>query len=143
MAPVVMQVVEERRFFLRIGLFTVAAGVVYWFLSYEAAGSLMLVLVGIATVVLVSLLRPFSDESGTRSGPLGIARDLLTFEDRSADSSPIELAEPAFPSLSLQPVMLSMGAGALAVGMVFGAWLWIPGALLFAGAAWRWLTELD
>ena len=138
-----MQVVEERRFFLRIGLFTIGAGIVYWFLSYEAAGSLMLVLVGVATVVLISLLRPFSDERATGSGPLGIARDLLTFEDRGDDPSPIELADPTFPSLSLQPVMLSVGAGAVAVGMVFGAWLWIPGAILFAGAAWRWLTELD
>ena len=135
--------VEERRFFLRIGLFTIGAGTIYWFLSHEAAGALMLVLVGVATVVLISLLHPFADESGTRSGPLGMARDLLTFEDRSDDSSPIELIDPAFPSISLQPVMLSVGAGALAVGMVFGAWLWIPGALLFAGAAWRWLTELD
>ena len=139
--------IEERRFFLRIGLFTIVAGTAYWFLSYEAAGALMLVLVGLATIVLIALLAPYSDESGTRSGALGIARDLLTFEDRPDDSgltsSPIELAEPSFPSLSLQPVLLATGAAAIAVGMVFGAWLWLPGAFIFGAAAWRWLTELD
>ncbi len=133
--------VEERRFFLRIGLFTILAGAVYWFLSYEAAGSFMLLLVGIATVVLVRLLRPYSDERRARSGPLGIARDLLTFEDRA--DTPIELADPAFPTLSLQPLMLSVGAASVAIGMIFGAWLWLPGAVIAAAAAWRWLTELD
>ena len=139
--------IEERRFFLRIVLFAIIAGTVYWFLSYEAAGSVMLVLVGVATIVLIALLRPYSDEGDTGSGPLGIAKDLLTFEERSDEvgvtSSPIELAEPIFPSLSLQPVLLASGVAAIAVGMVFGAWLWLPGAFLFAAAAWRWLTELD
>lgn len=150
---------EERRIYIRIALFTAAAALVYWFVSYERAGTALLVFVTGAAVGLAMMLGRLATEPD-----VSVIRKLLdlgTFEEPSETAgaehspavgpagapgteevSPLVLAEAPFPALSLQPLLLAVGAGAVTAGLVFGAWLWLPGAVVVVTAGWRWLVEL-
>lgn len=130
--------IEERRFFLRTAAYALLIGVVYWFVSYEPAGTVMLVVLGLAagaaTVLLAGLSR--AARGGTRLS------DLVTFEEPGeAAPAPLQLAEQTFPVASLEPLMLALAAGAISGGMVFGAWLWLPGVLLLAATGWHWFVH--
>lgn len=133
--------IEERRFFLRTALFATGIAVVYWFVSYEAAGSVMLLAIGLSAAFLMIVLRRHTTE--LKRGPLETAThivgDIVTFEEPDEGSaSPLAIDEGPMPVMSYPPLALAIGAGAVAGGLVFGAWLWLPGAALVAGAGWRW-----
>ncbi|HWC13157.1 MAG TPA: cytochrome c oxidase subunit 4 [Actinomycetota bacterium] len=151
---------EERRIYVRIALFTAAAAAVYWFVSYERAGTALLVFVTgaaaglavmlgrVATEPDVSLLRKLLDLGTFEEAP-ETARakhdrpvDPAERASNEPDVSPLVLAEAPFPALSLQPLLLAIGAGAITTGLVFGAWLWVPGGVVVVAAGWRWLVEL-
>lgn len=133
--------IEERRFFLRTALFATAVAIVYWFLSYEAAGSVMLLAIGLTAGFLMLVMRHHTGEA--RRGPLGVLHDAATFENPDEGAAgPLAIQEGPLPAMSLPPLIVATGAGAITGGMVFGAWLWLPGAVVVALGAWRWLTEL-
>ena len=128
---------EERRFFLRTAAFAIGIAVVYWFVSYEAAGSVMLLAIGLTALFLTFVLRRHTNEP--RRGPLETARAIVTFEEPDeAAPAPLAIEDAPMPVMSYPPLALALGAGAVAGGLVFGAWLWLPGAALIAGAGWRW-----
>jgi hypothetical protein len=138
--------IEERRFFLRTALFASVIAVVYWFVSYETAGSVMLLAIGLSAMFLMVVLRRHTNEP--ERGPLETARhltmEIVTFEDpEEGSASPLAIEEGAMPAMSYPPLAVAVGAGAVAGGLVFGAWLWLPGAALVVGAAWRWYAQLD
>src|SRR5438093_9652439 len=56
---------EELRFFLRTAAYTAVIGVLYWIVSYEWAGSVMLAFVAVATGLVVVVF--FTDVRATRS----------------------------------------------------------------------------
>ncbi len=133
---------EERRVFYRIGSYALLVAPIYWFVSYEVAGTVLLGATAIACVALAVMLGRNATEP--HRTVVQRAKDVATFEDeRGPEVQPLVLAEQAFPTLSLQPPLVGLAAGAIATGLVFGAWLWVPGAVLFAAGCWRWFTELD
>ena len=126
---------EEARVFLRTAVYAIAVAAIYWFVSYEVAGTVLLLVLGLAASTLTMML-----PSG-RVRPTRLPLDVATFGD---DETPaLGLEEAPLPSLSVQPLFLAIGAAVVTLGLVFGAWLWLPGVLIVAGAAWAWLTELD
>lgn len=127
---------EEGRVFLRTAVYALGVALVYWFVSYEVAGTVMLVVLGIAAAALTAML-----PSGRRSRPLRLPVDAVTFGDH--DEPTMEIEEVPLPALSIQPFFVAVGAAGITLGLVFGAWLWLPGALVLAGATWGWITELD
>lgn len=127
---------EEGRVFLRTAVYALGIAVVYWFVSYEVAGTVMLLVLGVAAAGLTAML----PGSGGRANPVSLATDLVTFGDHD---DAVELEEAPLPTLSLMPFFVAIGAVGVTMGLVFGAWLWLPGALTLLGAGWRWLTELD
>jgi hypothetical protein len=126
---------EEARVFLRTALYALGVALVYWFVSYEVAGTVMLAVLGIAAASLTMML-----PTG-RSRPAQMARGLVTLGDD--DDPALEIEETPLPVLSLQPLFVAMGAVTVALGLVFGAWLWLPGILIVLGSGWRWLTEIS
>ena len=133
--------IEERRFFLRTALFATGIAVVYWFLSYEAAGSVMLLAIGVTAFFLMWILAGHPRKP--RRGPLGILHDAVTFEEpEEAASAPLAVEEVPLPVMSLPPLVVATGAGLVTGGLVFGAWLWLPGAVTAALGAWQWFAEL-
>jgi hypothetical protein len=108
--------------------FGLVVGVVYWFLTYETAGSVLLFTFGaasgIATVAIVAgsvRARRHGDDTGV-STAAATARDL----------------EPV-PRPNATPLLLAMGLGLVLLGTVLGPWLLIAGLLVVVAAARGWL----
>jgi hypothetical protein len=128
---------EELRFFLRIALFTIVISTIYWFVAREEAGTALLVGVIVGCVVFVGIVG-----AGVRSSRRGGASPnaLIGFADTEPES-PLLLEEDTFPAASAWPVIASLAAALVGLGLIYGAWLWIPGAALGLSCAWGWLLE--
>jgi Cytochrome c oxidase subunit IV len=128
---------EEVRFFGRLSLYAVAAGLVYWFLSYETAGTVLLLGFGIATGVAFLALRGSRRRSDDGAGDEQARMPDGPFGDESA---PI-------PTRSAAPLAVGFGIAVIGLAGAFGPWFAIAGAVpLLVGAA-DWLRaanhELD
>lgn len=144
---------EEVRFFFRVALYTLPIAVVYWFISYEIAGSVMLLALGLSavffTAVMVVHLRHSRSELAPERHPasrrIGVALNrLIGFEEHPGRATdPLAIEDDPIPTSSIWPLVLALGATLLGAGLIFGGWLWIPGALLMAAAAWGWITQFD
>ncbi len=130
---------EEVRFFVRIALFTIVIGTIYWFMSYEEVGTVLFASV-VASAATFALVIAWKIKAA-RQGGRGI-KSLLGFEDLPEDR-PLHLDEDTFPSGSMWPAALSLALMLIAVGLIYGAWLWVPGLAIALSATWGWLTELD
>ena len=113
--------------FVGTGAFLALIGAIYWFSSYEPAGTVLLVLgLGLGVIPGAYLLWR------TVSAP-------ALAEDR-ADADPGDGAGPlgTFPASSVWPVVLAGGVALTGVGLVFGVWAALPGLIFvvvaFVGA---------
>ena len=133
---------EEVRFFGRLSLYALAVGAIYWFLSYEAAWTVMLLGFGVATGIAFVMLRQGSPagRGGTREGgdvPAGPARPDGPFGDESA---PV-------PTRSSAPLVVGFGIAVISLSGAFGPWFLLAGAVPLLAGATDWLRsagrELD
>lgn len=145
---------EELRFFLRTAAYTIVIAVIYWFLSYETAGTVMLIFVSFATAVVVTVfffaVRATRGELDPRGrGPLqragmAIARTVgFTEPSGAADDEPLAAGLEPIPAGSIWPLVGGGAATLLGVGLVYGPWLLIPGVAVAALTVWGWLTQMD
>jgi hypothetical protein len=108
---------------LFLGLFFGVVGIVYWFWSYEQAGTAMLI--GTCTLGLLpgSYYYYWHRRMGAR------------VEDRE-DASIAEGAGEinSFPGTSIWPFIMGMGAFLTVISLVFGIWLIFPGISLILTA---------
>jgi hypothetical protein len=114
--------------FGRMSIFGVVVGGVYWFLTYESAGTALLLGFGLATGVATAAI--FVRSRGARSGA-------PTAGDEVAGDEP---AEP-FPEPGWAPLIISLGLGGLALGAAFGPWLTIAGLLVAIAGGASWLSS--
>lgn len=130
---------EEVRFFLRVALFTTLITTVYWFVSYEEAGTLLLA--GIVASALIFITLVAGGVSAARRGPKTL-KGVLGFEETDRND-PLALSEDTFPTATVWPLVASIAAVLVAVGLVYGPWFWIPGLAVGLACTWAWLTELE
>ena len=126
--------VEWRLFLGASAFFTVTASV-YWFVTYEHAGTAMLA-ASVPAFALVGLWLAFQ---GRRHGSRPEDRD---------DGSASDTADAAddlgyFPASSPWPFVLSAGAVVLANGLVFGALVAVLGLLLMVAGVFGYAREAD
>jgi|SRR4051794_27552287 len=146
---------QETRFFAFIGVFGIALATIYWFATYEVAGTVLLLAFGLAGAVaglrlIASRPRAVAQGSagrdpvrdaagpdkgeGTGGGTGGVDRPFLDETGR-------------LPDETLAPLAVGLGVALAVTAIVFGPWLLVAGALPFAWGAWSWLTsaraELD
>jgi hypothetical protein len=160
---------EEMRFFLRTGLYTALIGTVYWFVSYEVTGTVMLafLLAACAFFVIAALFLhgdarkpgvrgrdargrgvrdPGGDPKGASEGApqLGaLVRRAVGFDAPGEDpGAPLEFEESLFPTASLWPLGAAVAATLVGLGAIYGPWLWIPGLSLGLATGTAWLTQL-
>ncbi len=114
--------------FLGTGAFFVVICAVYWFTSYEPAGTVMLgVCVGLALIPGLYLL--------------WWSRRVQALPEDRPDAEPDDAVGKigSFPESSVWPLILAGGAAMVGVGLVFGVWAALPGAVLvvlsFVGAS--------
>jgi hypothetical protein len=143
---------EEMRFFLRTGVFSIVVGSVYWFVSYEVAGSVLLAFVVFAALAFVGVAGAFVRAARSEvvpAGSSGIARvigsvnRLLGFEEHAgaASSDPLAAGLDPIPTGSIWPLIAGIAALLVLLGLVYGPWLLLPGIALAAGTVWGWVTQ--
>jgi Cytochrome c oxidase subunit IV len=120
---------QETRFFLLIAGWAGVLGVVYWFVSYEVAGTVLLAGLALATGALsVWLLR-----SQRRR------RQRAETRASEADDRPFLDEEGRLPAPTLAPFAVGLGVALAALGPVFGVAPVAVGAVSFLWGAGTWL----
>jgi hypothetical protein len=118
---------EEVWFFGRSGLFGLLIAIVYWFVSYEIAGTLLLGGFGLATGLAFLVLRA------------GRPRDSNGKVAGQSREQPFEDEGGLVPLASLAPLEIGLGIGIASLGMAFGIWFLLAGLLPLALGAADWL----
>jgi hypothetical protein len=82
--------------------------------------------------------------SGGGRGVVGALQALVGFEDDPAvePPAPLEIEDDRFPTRSIWPLAMSLAAALVTLGLIYGAWLWIPGAGLLIASGLAWATQL-
>jgi hypothetical protein len=144
----------EARFFQFVGAFGVAIAAVYWFVSYEPAGSVLLLafggasgLVGTALAAASRGRRPTVQERRSMSQP-GVGRrpDDATprvIEDSPADAMlegrPFLDESGRIPAPTLAPFAVGTGVSIAALSLIFGPAPLLAGAVPLAWGVLAWL----
>ncbi|HTG41905.1 MAG TPA: cytochrome c oxidase subunit 4 [Methylomirabilota bacterium] len=123
---------DEAKVFARMSIFGIVVGGAYWFLTYEVAGTVLLLgfglAAGLATVATFIRSRRAASDA-TAAGD----------EVAGGESVPGEAAEP-YPEPGWAPLIISLGVGGLALGAAFGPWLTIAGLLVAIAGGASWLS---
>lgn len=109
----------EWKLMLGLGIFMLPLGVVYWFTSYEIAGSIMLIVVAIAFAFIGIYL-------WLQSRRMGGARP----EDYDALPSDGAGAVGTFPVSSIWPLIGAIAVTGIGYGLIFSMYLAIPSIFL-------------
>ena len=102
---------------------------VYWFTSYEDAGTTMLGLGALAYLFLTSYL--FLQARRLRPGDRPEDAEDPGVGDPGAPTEPVEVGY--FPAASVWPASLALGAVLTGLGLVFGYWFFAIAAIFFVG----------
>ena len=119
----------EARFFQVIAALAAVVGVIYWFASYEPAGTFLLVGFAVASGIIGLLLANAGAEwrAGT-AGPRDEERPFLDERGR-------------IPSPTLAPFAVGVGASIAALSLIFGPAPLLVGVLPLAWGAADWLRR--
>ena len=144
---------EEVRFFLRIAIFAALIGTIYWFVSYEIVGTILLIAIvagaGLFIVTISRLRREThsdlapSEGGAARKARFGIQR-LVGFDDESdpVEKTPLEIEEEPVVHSSAWPILTGLCGVLLGLGMLYGPWFWVPGLALGGVVLWGWSSQL-
>ena len=149
---------QETRFFLFLGGFGIILAAIYWFLTYEVAGTVLLAGFGLGTGLLgIGLLRsrPRQVAAAAAGGDRESAADRATSATAQATrgeaadlpgggaagvDTPFETPLGRLPGETLAPLALGLGIALAITAVVFGPWLLVAGLLPMAWGAWTWLV---
>jgi hypothetical protein len=150
---------QETRVFLAMSAFGIAVGVIYWFLAYEIAGTILLLGFGLATGLIgvrlvadpaAARVRAAARDQSARAG------DTLSSETLSSDAPrggtlsggtggidrPFEDERGRLPAETLAPFVLGLGVATAATSVIFGPAPLIVGVLPIAWGVRSWLASV-
>jgi cytochrome c oxidase subunit IV len=113
----------ESRFLVGVAAFFTAVAILYWFTSYEDAGSVMLVFSALLGFLPGTYLLWWS----RRMTPRPEDRDEATIAEGEGNIG-------AFPDNSIWPLVLGGGIASIALALVFGVWSAVLGGALVVSA---------
>ena len=122
-------------------------GTIYWFVSYELAGTVLLIGFGLATGLAFTIL--FRRDRKFRAQRARAALGARTGEDDAANipDGPFGDESGPVPTRSAAPLVVGFGVAVIALGGAFGPWFAIIGLLPVIIGAADWLRaanrELD
>ncbi len=147
---------QETRVFLFVAGFGIVIGIIYWFVSYEVAGTVLLLAFGIANGALaLALVRAPGARFVRRraSGSEGAPAASPDRQDIGGGSGTGDVDRPfldelgRLPGESFAPFAVGLGAATAATGLIFGPAPVVVGLLPFLWGAISWLRgageELD
>lgn len=136
---------HETRVFLFMAAFGLVVAVIYWFVSYEPAGTAMLVGFWLATGVigLRLAMAPVSRRlpRGREAAP---APDIAEADSPGGGAGGVDrpfLDESGrLPDETIAPFAVGIGLAVASTGVIFGIAPVVVGALPLGWGAWAWLT---
>jgi len=117
----------EIRVVLFSAVFVGGLAAIYWFTSYEDAGTTMLAVASLAYAMLCGYLYLVARQLRAGGGRLSDSPEPL-----GAGGGSEEIGY--FPASSVWPPALAMGAVLVSLGLVFGYWFFVIAAIFFVGA---------
>jgi hypothetical protein len=135
---------DEAALLLRVSVFGLVAGAIYWFLSYEWLGTVALVLLG-AGPGFAGLFIMWHRREGTGHGsmPETLRRFAGMPEPDPPGPKSLEGQDIAvLPQPSLWPFAASLGVAVAGSGLIFGLWLVILGLGLAVYSGWGWIAAI-
>jgi hypothetical protein len=123
-APPARGITVQYRVFLGIGGFLFLTGVAYWFLSYEDAGTVMLLLAGLLGFVI--------------GGWLWLQSRRRVVSGHGADHGD---TEDWLPHASIWPFWIGLGAAFAAGGLAMSPWVMVPGVFLLLIGVVGWARQ--
>jgi hypothetical protein len=131
-------VTQEAKLFARMSAFGLGIAVVYWFLTYEPAGTVLLLLFGVAAGI--GAVAEIVASGRWRPGRGSLRPTPPTEQPGPVVRVPAApLVEP-IPRPGWAPIGVGFGLGALALGAAFGPAPAIAGVLLVLLSARAWLS---
>ena len=115
--------IVEARFLVGVALFFALVCAMYWFGSYEKAGTVLLIFTAFLGLLPGAYLLWWS----RRMRPRAEDRDDAALTEGAGDVG-------AFPESSIWPFVFGIGAGISAAAFVFGAWLGVLGGSMIISA---------
>jgi hypothetical protein len=137
---------EELRLFLRTALYAAAAGLVYWLVSYEPAGTVLLgglLLALIAFIGMATVFAPATVGGARGRGAIAAVNRIIGFDEPANAPAPLESGPELIPTASPWPIVSAAAAVLIGLGLIFGPWLLAPGVVVLVTALVGWLTQLD
>ncbi len=131
---------EEVRFFGRLSLFAITAGVAYWFISYENAGTVLLLGFGIATGVAFVVLRRGQPAAASDAGAAGAAGGS---GEPGRPDGPFGDESGPVPTRSAAPLAVGFGLAVIALSGAFGPWFVLAGTVPLLIGATDWLRSAN
>ena len=139
---------QEVRFFLLLSAFGIVVGVIYWFVAYESAGTVLLLGFGAATGLIALRLAVDPASRLVRERARATAADTIAAGEGTGGVDRPFLDETGrLPDETIAPFAVGAGVAIAATGLIFGPAPVIVGLLPLAWGAWAWLSaaraELD
>ena len=136
---------QETRFFLFMAAWGLGAAVVYWFASYEVAGTILLAGLGLASAVIVARLVQLHHATVVRERvgepALGDDRPDGSGGGAGGIDRPFLDERGIIPDPSLAPFMVGLGIALITTGLVFGVAPVVVGLVPFVWGAITWLRS--
>jgi hypothetical protein len=125
---------EEVWVFARIAAYAFFIATVYWFVSYEVAGTVLLLGFGMGSLVpTVILLR------GARANVADPSADRQAASEPTSPDGPFGDERGRLPMPSAAPLGVGAGVALATLGVAFGIWLVILGIVVATDAGLVWL----
>lgn len=122
----------EWKLFAGAAVFAAVVGGLYWFVSYEHAGTVLLIFSGMALLMVAAYFTVVGGHVGARPSDRADA-------DPGDDAGDVEY----FPSSSVWPFLTAAGVVVLGFGLVFGAGVGSLGVLLLVAALGGYAAEAN
>jgi hypothetical protein len=142
---------SETRTFLVVAGWAVLLGVIYWFVTYELAGTLLLIGLGAAAAVVAGRLVLSTWSSAPPAAPRGDGATARRDDEAAVDAGaggqddardrPFLDEVRRLPSPSLSPVLIGLGLAVAATSLVFGLAPLAVGMLPILVGARGWLRS--
>jgi hypothetical protein len=134
---------EEVRFFRRVSIYAFVVGATYWFVSYEPAGTALLLLFGVSTGVGTLLLwRGARGRRPSRGGADATAGYGLEGATIPGPDGPFGDETGRVPTPTFSPFLVAVAVALIALGLVFGAWFALAALIPLAVGTGGWLSSV-
>jgi hypothetical protein len=139
---------DEAAILLRVSVFGLIAGAVYWYVSYEPLGTVALLLLGAGpgfAGLFILWHRRGQGGEGARRGSLPETLRRFAGIPESDPPGPKSLEGKdvaVLPLPSIWPFMSSLGVAVALSGLVFGLWLVILGLGVALYSGWGWIAAI-